>query len=290
LYLARTTVKNDGSIESYAFIDGTADVIDFGVERADNPLGPYFVLGRIPKPTQPPYEIKFNDYSASPEGKKYWYRITSRDSCGAIDTISNIGRNIWVRAKSNGNLTNTVVWNPYQEFGGRVGKYEVYRQVDQNGAWTLAGETGGSDTIFIDNIRPFGDARGSFCYHVRAIETDNPLGFVDEFGLSFSSRSNDVCVVQEARIFIPRAFNPNSDVQENRIWKPSNVFARTDSYELNIYNRYGERIFNTVSIDEGWDGTFKNEPAPMGVYTFLLRYKSYEGLPIEERGSLTLVR
>lgn len=290
LYLARTTVRNDGSIESYAFIDGTADVIDFGIERADNPQGPFFVLGRIPKPAGPPWEIKYNDYSASPESKKYWYRITSRDSCGAVDTVSNFGRNIWVRAKSNGNLTNTVVWNPYEQFGGRVDRYEVYRQVDQNGAWTLAGQTGGSDTIFIDNIRPYGDGRGSFCYYVRAVEIANPLGFLDEFGETFSSRSNDVCVVQEARIFIPKAFNPNSDVQENRTWKPSNVFARTDSYELSVFNRFGERIFHTIKTDEGWDGTFKGEAQPVGVYTFFLKYKSYEGLPIEERGSLTLIR
>jgi gliding motility-associated-like protein len=290
LYLARTTVRLDGSIESYAFIDKDADVIDFGIERADNALGPYFVIGRIPKPTSGPWELKYSDYGVTPESKKYYYRFTSRDSCGAVDTTSNYGRNILVRAKSNGNLTNTVAWNPYEQFGGRVGKYQIFRQLDQNGSWTLAGEVGGNDTVFIDNIRPFGDGKGSFCYHVVAVETDNPLAFVDEYGQPFSSRSNDVCVVQEARIFIPTAFNPNSDVESNRIWKPSNVFARTDSYEMFIMNRWGEKVFSTTNVNEGWDGTYKGEPQPMGVYTFFLKYRSYEGLPIEERGSFSLLR
>lgn len=290
LYLARATVKLDGSIETYAFIDQDADVIDYGIERADNPLGPFFVMGRVPKPTQPPFEIKYSDYSATPESRKYYYRISSRDSCGALDTISNIGRNILLKAKSNGNLSNTLAWNPYEKFDGTVGKYQIYRMIDQNGAWSLAAEVGGSDTVFVDNIRPLGNTKGSYCYYVVGVETGNTLGFLDEFGQPFSSTSNQVCVVQETRIFIPTAFNPNSDIAENRVWKPSNVFAKAESYEMFVTNRWGEKIYQTTNPKDGWDGNFKGEQMPLGVYTYYIRYRSYEGLPIEERGTFTLIR
>jgi gliding motility-associated-like protein len=291
LYMGRATVKTDGSIEVYGYLDPDADVIDFGIERADNRKGPWFTMGRIPKPITGPWELKFNDYSAAPESNTYFYRFTSVDSCGALDTISNISRNILLRAKSNGNLSNTLTWNPYEEFGGEVGKYEVYRMVDYNGSWQLVTDLlTDKDTIFIDDIRPFDESNGAFCYYVRAVESNNPLGFVDEYGLPFSSESNRVCVTQEARIFIPTAFNPNSDIDENRIWRPTNVFARENSYQLIVINRWGDKVFQTTSTSEGWDGTYQGEAQPLGVYTYVIKYRSLEGLPIEERGTFTLLR
>ncbi len=291
LYLGHATVKNDESIEVYAFIDFEADVIDFGIERADDVKGPFLVLGRIPKPTTGPWSVKFTDYSAQSGNNRYYYRVTSQDSCGAVDTVSNLGRNILLEVRANGNLTNTLVWNPYEEWGGVVAKYEVYRQVDNNGAWVLVtDQLGANDTTFVDDIRPFGEGNGAFCYFVKAVEGNNPLGFVNEYGLAFNSVSNTRCVTQNARVFVPSAFNPNSDVLENRIWKPSNVFARANSYEMFVINRWGEKVFQTTKTDEGWDGTYQGKEQPMGVYTYYINYRSLEGVPIEERGSFTLIR
>ena len=291
LYLGRTTVKNDGSIEVFGYLDPTADVIDYAVERADNRIGPWLTLGRIPKPVNGPWELKFSDYSSLPESNMYFYRFKSTDSCGYVDTISNIGRNILLRAKANGNLTNTLLWNAYEQFGGIVGRYEVYRMVDNNGAWQLVtDQLTATDTSFIDDIRPFGASSGSFCYFVKAVEANNPLNFVDEYGQAFNCNSNQICITQDARVFVPTAFNPNSDVEQNRVWKPTNVFARANSYEISVYNRWGDKVFYTTDQNEAWDGTFQGEPSPMGVYTFLLKYRSLEGVPIEERGSFTLIR
>jgi gliding motility-associated-like protein len=57
-----------------------------------------------------------------------------------------------------------------------------------------------------------------------------------------------------------------------------------------VYNRWGDKVFYATDQNEAWDGTFQGEPSPMGVYTFLLKYRSLEGVPIEERGSFTLIR
>ena len=291
LYLGHATVKSDESIEVYGFIDKDADVIDYGIERADNLKGPYLVLGRIPKPTSGPWTVKFTDYGASSGSGRYYYRISAQDSCGAVDTISNLGRNILLEVKANGNLTNTLRWNPYEQWNGIVEKYEVYRQVDNNGAWTLVtDQLTANDTSFVDNIRPFGEGKGAFCYYVKAVEGNNPLGFVNEYGVPFNSISNQECVTHDARVFVPSAFNPNSDVLENRVWKPSNIFARENSYEMFVMNRWGEKVFQTTNTEEGWDGLYQNSEQPMGVYTYYINYRSLEGLPIEERGTFTLIR
>jgi hypothetical protein len=287
LYLASTNVRSNGSIELFSFIDSEADVISFSIERSVNALGPYLTVGTVPKPSTGPWIVKYSDYSALPGENRYYYRLAATDSCGAQDTVSNFGTNILLEVTRNGNLSNTLVWNKYQEYGGIVGRYEVYRTVDNSGQWQLVtDQLTENDTVFNDDIKGFATGDGKFCYFVVAVEANNPLSFTDENGNAFSSRSNEACVVHEARMFIPTAFNPSSSHEENTVWKPVNIFAQGDSYTLEVYNRWGSKVFSTASVDEGWDGG----DAPMGVYNYFLRYKSLNGIPIEERGSFTLYR
>lgn len=291
LYLASTNVRTNGSIELYSFIDNEADVISFSIERSTSPLGPFLTVGTVPKPSTAPWIVKYSDYSALPGQNRYYYRLAATDSCGAQDTVSNFGTNILLEATRNGNLTNTLVWNKYRDYGGIVGRYEVYRQVDDNGQWTLVtDQLTENDTVFVDDITGFAEGNGKFCYFVVGVEANNPLSFVDENGNAFSSRSNEACVVHEARMFIPSAFNPSSSTAENTVWKPVNIFAQEDSYLLEVYNRWGNRVFSTPNIEEGWDGTANGNDAPMGVYSYVLKYRSLNGIPIEERGTFTLYR
>ena len=290
LYLASTNVRNNGSVDLYSFTDPDADVLSFSIERAVSPLGPYLTIGTVPKPTGSSV-VKYSDYSALAGENRYYYRISATDSCGAQDTVSNLGTNVLLEVTRNGNLTNTLVWNRYQEYMGIVGRYEVYRMVDDAGAWTLVtDQLTENDTVFEDDISGFAEGKGKFCYFVVAVEANNPLNFVDENGNAFSSRSNEECVIHEARMFLPSAFNPESAEEANRIWKPGNIFAQEGSYVLEIYNRWGARVFSTASLDEGWDGMLNGTEAPMGVYSYYLKYKSLNGIPIEERGNFTLYR
>ena len=82
MYLADVSINNNG-IELFSFIDGTADVVSYDIERSDNAVGPFISIGRVLKPSGPPYVIEYSDFSADFTGKKYWYRISALDSCGA---------------------------------------------------------------------------------------------------------------------------------------------------------------------------------------------------------------
>ncbi len=94
LYLAKTSVRNDNAVELVTFIDKDADIIHFDLQRADRDGAPFTSLGLIPKPVSPPWEIRFKDFSADPNNHRYQYRFVATDSCGGIDTASNIGTNI----------------------------------------------------------------------------------------------------------------------------------------------------------------------------------------------------
>ena len=91
LYLGRASVTSQNGVDLYAYIDKDADVIDYQIQRADAEIGPYLTIGNVAKPALGPWEVKFVDYTADPMNRKYFYRIASRDSCGALDTLSNSG-------------------------------------------------------------------------------------------------------------------------------------------------------------------------------------------------------
>jgi gliding motility-associated-like protein len=292
LYTASVNVRPNGSIETYSFVDLEADVLSYSVERATDPLGPYLTIGTIPQPNiNGSNVVKFSDYSAVASENRYYYRLSATDDCGFQDTVSNIGTSILLEVVDKGNLKNTLIWNKYEKYGGFVEKYELYREVDNSGNWTLVtDQLTEHDTIFEDDVRDVSHGKGVFCYYIVAIEGDNPLFFVNDNGNPFSSRSNVACVSHEVRMFIPTAFNPMSNIGENTTWKPINVFALENSYQLEVYNRWGNQVFFTTSTEEGWDGKEGSKEAPYGVYNYSLKYKSLEGVPQERRGSFTLYR
>jgi gliding motility-associated-like protein len=290
LYLATASVLQDGGVELYGFVDPASDVRTVRVERAENIIGPYQVVANLPKPTVAPYQIVYSDFSAMTDGLSYYYRLVAIDSCDALDTTSNLGRTIFAEVTKNGNVTNTVRWTPYTEFAGGVERYALYRSVD-DGVFTLVNDNlTRLDTIVLDNVRAFGGGEGSFCYRVVATEGPNPDGFLAPGGLPFQARSNDACVNHEARVFIPSAFNVNSDNPENRVWRPQNIFSQPGTYELKIFDRWGSEVFSTENTQEAWNGTINGNDAPMGVYVYFIKYNSKEDYMQEEKGSLTLIR
>ncbi|NVK26683.1 MAG: gliding motility-associated C-terminal domain-containing protein [Flavobacteriia bacterium] len=286
-YMARATVNVDGSVETWAFIDQNADVEEYMVQRAEDDFGPWITIGIVPKPTAAPYQIRFTDFSANTDASRYIYRIRSLNECGSIDTVSNFGTNLLLEVSPNENLTNQLRWNRYRDYGGTV-SYSVYRKQERAAAWTLV-ESGIGDTAYTDNIRPFAQGNGQFCYRVAAVEANNPLGFVDENGSPMTSFSNSLCIDHDARGFFPKAFRPNSAVPENRVWKPVNLFEDPDQYLLIIQNRWGQEVFRTTDPDEGWDGYYQGEAAQMGVYQYIVRYRAEEGKQQEVRGTFTLI-
>ncbi len=287
-YMARATVQNDGSVETVTYIDGNADVSEYQVQRAEKLLGPWITVGVVPKPTAAPFRVTFVDFSANTDNARYFYRLRSTNECGGADTISNLGTNLLLEVDENDNLTNQLKWNRYRQYGGNV-SYTVWRRVDGEENWTMV-QDGINDTNFTDNVRPFAQGAGQFCYRVVAVESNNPLGFVDEGGQAFRSFSNEACVDHDARGFFPTAFRPNSANPENRVWKPMNLFEDDNEYLLIIQNRWGQEVFRTTDPDEGWDGYYQGEDAQMGTYQYLVRYRAEEGKLKEQRGTFTLLR
>ena len=93
-------------------------------------------------------------------------------------------------------------------------------------------------------------------------------------------------------LHMPNAFSPNGDgLNETFGPKGQNI----NFVKLQVFNRWGERVFQSQSMDDPWDGTFNGEPAPEGTYVYTLYYHYYywrNGVKyLESRsGSLQLIR
>jgi gliding motility-associated-like protein len=92
--------------------------------------------------------------------------------------------------------------------------------------------------------------------------------------------------------FIPNAFTPNGDGNNDDFQVYSN--CEIETYNLQIYNRWGEKVFESDDINRGWDGQSFNQEAPIGVYVWKIEYTSADQSGHLTRkmisGDVTLIR
>ncbi len=102
------------------------------------------------------------------------------------------------------------------------------------------------------------------------------------------SQSNTACMYLTPKVYIPEAFTPNDD-GTNDLFKPVFTFI-PKKYELRVYNRWGNAIFETGDYSKPWDGREPNgNSAPTGAYIYYLRIKSPNDQIIEQRGSIMVI-
>ena len=130
------------------------------------------------------------------------------------------------------------------------------------------------------------DDIGDICLYLMSIEdTINSLNLKD------TVFSNKVCVFKKPLLFIPQAFTPNNKDAKNDVWKIIiNGENTIQSFNLKIYNSFGQVIFETNSVNECWDGTFKNSNVQFGVYTYILQIYFENGKQLSESGTINLLR
>jgi gliding motility-associated-like protein len=99
--------------------------------------------------------------------------------------------------------------------------------------------------------------------------------------------SINVVVMPDSRIDIPNAFAPGRGPNGKlKVLHLGDATLKTFA----VYNRWGTKVFETSDINEGWDGTYQNEPQPMGVYIYSIEAKSAKGVPFSKNGNTTLIR
>lgn len=117
------------------------------------------------------------------------------------------------------------------------------------------------------------------------------LSFTDMFGCT-AVDSLRISVIDPALLectaYLPRAFTPNGDGR-NETFGVDNPFALTDFVSLEIFDRWGGRVFFTDNAFMRWQGDFQGQPVNPGVFLYKIRYKC-QGTEKVDSGSLTVIR
>ena len=86
---------------------------------------------------------------------------------------------------------------------------------------------------------------------------------------------------------LPGAFTPNGDGANDVLYVYGGLIK---AVHLRIYNRWGQMVFETKDIKQGWDGTFKGEPQRPDAYAYRLTAEFIDGSMATSSGSVTLMR
>lgn len=88
-------------------------------------------------------------------------------------------------------------------------------------------------------------------------------------------------------IGVPSAFSPNGDTNNDILFVKG---FGIEAMQFSVYNRYGQKVFETYNQDIGWDGTFKGKEENPGVFVWVLEYTLVNGSQGTLKGNTTLVR
>ncbi len=89
-------------------------------------------------------------------------------------------------------------------------------------------------------------------------------------------------------IFVPKAWSPNNDGHNDKL-HPLPVCIRELKY-FRVFNRWGQLVFETNVLEQGWDGTFNGQPQVMDTYTWTLEATGEDGKYFKRAGNSVLLR
>ena len=117
-------------------------------------------------------------------------------------------------------------------------------------------------------------------YTVTLVVQDN-LGCYD-------TASEQITKLQSCYITVPNAFTPNGDGKNDYLY-PLNGNLATN-LEFQVYNRYGQLVFETRDWSKKWDGTLGGKSQPTGTYVWMLHYTDGSGKSFFLKGTSVLIR
>ena len=110
------------------------------------------------------------------------------------------------------------------------------------------------------------------------------LAITDAFGCS-DTVTNDIMVALPP--LVPSAFTPNGDGHNDILFVKGGPFKKMT---MSVYNNWGELIFVSDNQDNGWDGKYKGQNAPLGVYVWILDVEQYNGVSVRKTGDVTILK
>ncbi|MCC6722455.1 MAG: gliding motility-associated C-terminal domain-containing protein [Bacteroidia bacterium] len=218
----------------------------------------------------------FTNYFEQPlntDNNAFQYRIKAYDLCN-VEKTSDQHTNVWLYgSKTEDAYTVKIGFSPYEGWKNGVSKYEIYRKLSDGNFLKY-------DSISIPSDKIYNNGREDYnqCYRILSYENG---------GNNETSWSNEICFNFSPTMYIPNAFTPNND-KINDIFEILSAAIKT--YNLSIYSRWGEKIWETNNSNEHWDGTYSGNPAQAGVYLYNVIFTDFKNKKYTLSGTVHLIR
>ncbi len=272
-YLNNVTVNAQQTINVQWHVDTSATIGGYDLYRATSKTGVYTLVTFVPYTHL--LDNIYTDGNVNTNVNEYFYYVQVLDSCLNPTIQTDTSNSILLKAVPSANLTATLNWNNYAIYLGGVSGYTIYRSIN-NGGFTPINTV--TVTTYVDDLSPYAADEGVFLYYVEAIE-----GNGDPYLFTETSQSNYDTVYMDANLYIPNSFTPDG---KNKVFLPIGAYINNNNYTLDIFNRYGEKIFESIDPNTGWDGGGHEE----GVYAYTVQYQTAIGEFRQRHGTVNLIR
>jgi len=99
--------------------------------------------------------------------------------------------------------------------------------------------------------------------------------------------SNVSNLTYEFVVYVPKAFTPNNDGQNDRL----EVFGLpTDDFQMRIYSRWGDLVYKTSDVENFWNGKMEDGSIAAGSYMYQIEFLNEEGKLFNQQGSFVLLK
>lgn len=234
-------------------------------------------------------DTSFVDEDVKVDDESYCYHVVMKDTCDNFGPMGTKACTIVLRGKSMP-FKNDLNWDEYTYWKDGVERYELWTTSPGSLNYTLAGTTMGNDSAYTDNS--LNTDFYQFTYYVVAynnqpIVSQNASLPIMPF-YDAESYSNEVTLWQRPRLITPNVFTPNGDLLNDK-WEVADVFVK--GYLVQIYNKWGQMVFESTDKSYKWDGTdSKGKEYPSDVYVYRIVYSGYDDRSYNQQGNVTLLR
>lgn len=154
------------------------------------------------------------------------------------------------------------------------------------GNQTTLTATGGTGTYSWSPSAGLGSPNSASTTASPTVTTTYTVNFTDANGCT-DSDTVTVQVIEAYELFIPSAFSPNGDGTNDMLFVYG---AGIKTMEFVVFDRFGEKVFESTSVNDGWDGTLRGKPMNTGIYSYYCSIVYYDGNTEKLKGDITLVR
>jgi gliding motility-associated-like protein len=276
-YLSNVTVENDSHLEITFDTDISSDIDTLFLEKAITGTSTFSTFKKYPKSTITTQTI-IQDLSADFNSNSFTYRTKTFDKCLNQTSTSNIGTSILLNKPIFMNEEYLLKWNPYKSWELGILDQTIEYSYDRFTWNTLQKVTPNTTTYIFKEQVPVTD---SVCFRIVNSETTNSLGS------AAVSLSNIHCVYVIKDFYLPGTINPNS---HNNTFKIYGSGIDKTRQKLEIFNRWGEKVFESTNLQIGWDGKINGEIADMGNYIYKATFYDQTNKYYLKTGSLLIIR